>query len=365
MECLLPPRKSLADSKTQNGSRIMLRIDRQNQSFSLLDKSTLVEASITERYDLQEFIANSSDDFFKELGLELFLIGKEVEASSNVQDRIDLLAIDKEGECVVIELKRGNHKLQMFQAISYAGMIAQWEPDDFLKLLDDDQQEALTDFLEIDRDDINRRQRIILIAEAYDYALLIGAEWLSEQYGMDITCCRIAMATDSTTRSEYLACSNVYPAPELAKEAVSRGRKHDVSSKARWTDWKSALGGIANSDVTTYFEQELEAGREAYLLKRILRYRVDGKRRWFMAARKKNAYVWQQGRFDDDVEFWKKGLRAPEGVKPVKKGQCLRLFLDTKDDFKFFHEAATQSLQSSEWHGGSPGPGRDDVGPNS
>ena len=84
-----------------------------------------------------------------------------------------------------------------------------------------------------------------------------------------------------------------------------------------------------------------------------------------MAARKKNAYVWQQGRFDDDVEFWKKGLRAPEGVKPVKKGKCLRLFLATKDDFKFFHEAATQSLQSSEWHGGSPGPGRDDVGPNS
>ena len=252
MECLLPPRKSLADSKTQNGSRIMLRIDRQNQSFSLLDKSTLVEASITERYDLQEFIANSSDDFFKELGLELFLIGKEVEASSNVQDRIDLLAIDKEGECVVIELKRGNHKLQMFQAISYAGMIAQWEPDDFLKLLDDDQQEALTDFLEVDRDDINRRQRIILIAEAYDYALLIGAEWLSEQYGMDITCCRIPMATDSTTRSEYLVCSNVYPAPELAKEAVSRGRKHDVSSKARWTDWK--LDGL---EIGSWGDREL------------------------------------------------------------------------------------------------------------
>ena len=183
MECLLPPRKSLADSKTQNGSRIMLRIDRQNQSFSSLETSTLTEASITERYDLQEFISNSPEDFFREFGLELFLIGKEIEPSKNVQDRIDLLAVDKEGECVVVELKRGNNKLQMLQAISYAGMIAQWEPDDFLKLLDDEQQEALTDFLEVDRNDINRRQRIMLIAEAYDYALLIGAEWLSEAAG--------------------------------------------------------------------------------------------------------------------------------------------------------------------------------------
>jgi hypothetical protein len=34
--------------------------------------------SISERYDLQEFISNSPDAFFQELGLELFLIGKEI-----------------------------------------------------------------------------------------------------------------------------------------------------------------------------------------------------------------------------------------------------------------------------------------------
>ena len=120
----------------------MLKIDRDNQSFALLDTPTLADVSITERYDLQEFISNSPDAFFREIGQELFLLGKEVEPSKNVQDRIDLLAVDKEGTSVVVELKRGNHKLHMLQAISYAGMISQWEPDDFLQLLDDDQQEA-------------------------------------------------------------------------------------------------------------------------------------------------------------------------------------------------------------------------------
>ncbi len=61
------------------------------------------------------------------------------------------------------------------------------------------QQEALSEFLEVDRENINRRQRIILIAEGYDYALLVAAEWLCEKYGVDITCCRIAVAKDAST----------------------------------------------------------------------------------------------------------------------------------------------------------------------
>lgn len=36
----------------------MLKIDRDKQSFSLLDTPTLADVSITERYDLQEFIFN-------------------------------------------------------------------------------------------------------------------------------------------------------------------------------------------------------------------------------------------------------------------------------------------------------------------
>ncbi|NKC16265.1 MAG: hypothetical protein GKR94_29895 [Gammaproteobacteria bacterium] len=340
----------------------MLKIDRDNQSFSLLDTPSLADVSITERYDLQEFICNTPDAFFKEIGQELFLLGKEIEPSKNMQDRIDVLAVDKEGACVVVELKRGNHKLHMMQAISYAGMIAQWSSDDFLQLLDDGKQDALIDFLEeVDVEKINRSQRIILVAEAFDYALLIGAEWLSDNYGVDVMCCRIAVAKDAATNNEYLVCSNVYPAPELAQEAVPRGRRKSATNKAKWSDWDSALAKIKNSAVADYYREQLEAKRESYLRKRILHYRIDGKRRWFAAARQARSYVWQHGRFDGDIEFWQHGLSDAKAVKPVKDGKCLSFFLATKDDFDFFHQAATEKLLASEWLAGSPEEELDEV----
>ena len=339
----------------------MLKIDRDNQSFSLLDTPTLADVSITERYDLQEYICNTPDAFFKEIGQELFLLGKEIEPSKNVQDRIDVLAVDKEGACVVVELKRGNHKLHMMQAISYAGMIAQWSSEDFLQLLDDGKQEALIDFLEVDVEEINRSQRIILVAEAFDYALLIGADWLTDNHGVDVMCCRIAVAKDAATNNEYLVCSNVYPAPELAQEAVPRGRRKTGTAKVKWSDWDSALAMIDNPAVADYYREQLEAQRESYLRKRILHYKIDGKRRWFAAARQARSYVWQHGRFDEDIEFWQHGLSDSTAVKPVKDGMCLRFFLSTKADFEFFHQAATEKLLTSEWMLGSPEEELDEV----
>jgi len=329
----------------------MLKINRENKTFSKLSTPTLAEVAITERYDLQEFISNSPEAFFKELGLELFLVGKELAPSKTVQDRIDLLAIDKEGCCVVIELKRGKNKLQLFQAITYAGMMSQWSPDDFLNLLDGDKQEQLVDFLEVDIDEVNRSQKLVLVAEAFDFSLLIGAEWLHDNYGVSILCCRIALAADAESGNEYLVCSNVYPTPELAQVAISRGRSRS-SQMIAWNDWDVAIATIENEDVAAYYKEQVGANRESYLQKRILHYRIDSKKRWSSHARKDSAYVWQQGRFEGDLEFWSNCLSDTSNIKTVDNGSCLSFSITTKEDFEFFHNAATKELLPTIWTAG-------------
>ena len=327
----------------------MLRIDRQKKAFTRLETPKLAEVSITERNDLQEYICNSPEAFFQEIGQELFLIDKEVQPSDDVEDRIDLLALDKEGQAVIIELKRGNDKLQMFQAISYAGMIAKWQPDDFLDYLDADKRERLLDFLELEKEEINRHQRIILVAEAFDLSVLVGAEWLSEKHGVDIICCRLSLAKDAAANTEFLVCSNVFPAPELVQQAIRRGRGRKGVSHPKWSDWNAALANVSNAALVAFYKKELAAGQENYLRKRYLEYRIAGKRRWFVAARRQKAYVWQHGRFDGDIDYWRSALSQPDQVKPVKDDRCLSFSLSTDQDFQFFHEAAKTKLLTSKW----------------
>jgi hypothetical protein len=237
----------------------------------------------------------------------------------------------------------------MFQAISYAGMVANWHPDDFLSCLDADKQVKLMDFLEVEKEEINRHQRIILIAEAFDYSVLVGAEWLTEKFGVDILCCRLSLGKDAAGNAEFLVCSNIFPAPELAQQAVRRGRSRSTIHPPKWSDWNTALDKVSNAAVVAHYKKELEAGRENYLRKRYLRYRIAGKRRWNIAARRQRAYVWQHGRFDGDLDFWRGGLSQPDQVKPVKDDGCLSFLLATDADFGFFRLAATEKLLNATW----------------
>jgi hypothetical protein len=52
----------------------MVKISRTDKRFACLGTKALCEANIKERYDLQEYIFNSPEDFGKEIGQELKII---------------------------------------------------------------------------------------------------------------------------------------------------------------------------------------------------------------------------------------------------------------------------------------------------
>ena len=252
--------------------------------------------------------------------------------------RIDLLALDRAGRAVIIELKLGNDEKHLFQALSYAAMLSKWTSENFLRLLTSEQREGLDDFLDAGSAvELNMRQRVILIAEAFDYQTLIAAERLSEQYGVDIACCRISLAVDQT--GEFLTCSQILPAPELASQALRSGGNRAAAAVTKSRDWESILGRCKNAAVTKFFRERLEAGQHNRPAKGDIGFsQAGGKKGWYVAVQQNRANVFQKGSFDGDLDFWRDKISDPNTLTRRPSG-VLTFNLSTEQDFSAFQQA--------------------------
>lgn len=331
----------------------MLRIDRSGRRFTRLAEPELAEREIWERQDLQQMVCNSPEQFFAELGERLLLIGQELCPTDVVDDRIDLLAIDTDGTTVILELKRGNHKLQLLQAISYAGMVSKWDGEELVATLadhaalsKDDAREQIGEFLGSGTlGDLNASQRIVLIAEHFDYTVLAAAQWLTEKYDVDIKCFRVQLSQDGDTL--FLSCACVYPPADLSTVAVRRRRAAAEGKPAKWANWDEALAAIHNTAVVDFFKRRLTSGTRASLNSRVLRFRGGGVRLG-VVARRARAYVWQRPRFKGDMEFWRTRLDAQADVAEVRGGEALSFVLTTPADFRSFEDVVERQLSGVE-----------------
>jgi hypothetical protein len=332
----------------------MLRIDRAKRTLTRLGSKPLASAGILERNDLQQMIRNAPADFFAELGEQLLPLGEEIRPSEVVDDRIDLLALDTDGAAVIIELKRGAHKLQLLQALAYAALISDWTPDRliaehsrFSQKSEGEAEEEIDEFLDAGSSTLNASQRVLLIAEEYDFEVLATAKWLSERYEVSIACWRAELASDAS--GDYLSLSCIYPPPELAKVARTR-RAQRNERPPRWFDWDEALSAISNPAVVKFYRDRLKENLPSRLRRRMLIFEVDNRRRFIMSARARHAYVWQRGRFDGDEEFWRGRLGQNCRLDPVADGKAMRFFLNTTGEFDAFWRAYREDMAGKTFH---------------
>ena len=294
-----------------------------------LEPVALCDAGISETYDLQEYIFNSPDEFCQELGQELEILNKEVRING---DRIDLLALDNDGNAVIIELKRGSHKLQLLQAIGYAGMIAKWSVEECKVIAKD--PKVIDEFGE----QLNENQRILLVAEEYDFEVLAGAEWLYAK-GVEIDCVRVALAVDGI--AEFLTFTQIFPTPELAEQAR---RKHTKSVTVVNGSWEDAFGQVDNEAVLEFFKRHLNSGKANKLRYREVAFAGD----YHVYLKKRFACVecWNT-RSSNDIEFWRSRLSNPDSVRTYSRSQSddsLRFRLFTASDVTAFETVVEHGL---------------------
>ena len=237
----------------------MLRIDKNDKKLVRLAESALAGANHWER-ELQLMICAAPTAFCEEMGESLWVIGQEVRPSDAVQDRIDILALDEAGGAVVIELKRGSHKMQLLQAVSYAGMMSRWAPDRFVETLaanynqsSDDARAAIEEHTGSDISSINNAQRIFADSQDFDPALLVATEWLHENFGVDIRCYRLHLSQESG--NDYLTCTCIYPPIEIANLTRGTDNKQGRTGTADWESWRQLSQQLKILRSKTLFEQ--------------------------------------------------------------------------------------------------------------
>lgn len=152
--------------------------------------ATMPEGDRLER-DLELWIESNPEI----IGTDIMIIGRQVETDSGF---IDLLGIDRSGNTVIIELKRGLlPRDAIAQAIDYASNVAEWK--DLAKLneecqkykskeLEDAFNEAFQSVDGVDLESItfNSTQRIILVGFAIETSLERMINWLSDSYKVNI-----------------------------------------------------------------------------------------------------------------------------------------------------------------------------------
>jgi hypothetical protein len=208
----------------------MYIIDKENKTATAIKKKKFSDLGFTERYDLQEWIANQPSI----LGEDLLIIQKEFDGFYETKERLDLLALDKSGNIVIIENKLDDSgKDVVWQALKYVSYCATLKKSEiggiYQKYLgaSGNAEEKLTDFFNDDFDNIKLNpqdgdQRIILVAANFRKEVTSTVLWLRE-HGVDIKCVRVTPYQDA--EKILLDSTIILPVPEVADYQIQRSSK--------------------------------------------------------------------------------------------------------------------------------------------
>lgn len=204
-------------------------------SLNPIPRTTMHEQFFREREDLQRLLKGS----ISVLGDDLFVLAEEFSEWQDSKRRVDILALDRDGSLVVIELKRtedGGH--MELQAIRYAAMVSTLSFHQavsahakFLKSEAAEAEAAVLDFLGVTEppEDFGQRVRIVLVAPDFSRELTTAVLWLNTN-GLDIRCVRLRPY--NLDQRTLLEIDQIIPLREAQEYTVRLKEKQEEARQA-------------------------------------------------------------------------------------------------------------------------------------
>jgi hypothetical protein len=220
----------------------------KNKVEKKLEQQNFKELKMSEVNHLQEIIANDPEV----LGEDLLIIQKEFHDFDDTNERLDLLALDKPGNLVVIENKLDDSgKDVTWQIIKYASYVSALTKDKITKIFQDyldknkneeKAEEELKNFFEKDDfdeiilNDGETSQRLILVAGNFRKEITSSVLWLSK-FGLKIQCIKaIPYKSDNKT---FLDMNQIIPVKDVEEYMIGINKKEraieEIKEKTKQT----------------------------------------------------------------------------------------------------------------------------------
>ncbi|NOJ92525.1 hypothetical protein HMI51_06225 [Corallococcus coralloides] len=206
-------------------------------SLKKVESVSFAREGVRERQDLQKWLRDEPEA----LGEELLIVAEEFGDWEDSRRRIDLLALDRSANLVVIELKRtedGGH--MELQAIRYAAMVSSMTFEDVVRVHEDYLQQQGSDqsarariaaFLNTSPEEpaeLSNSPRIILVSQDFSREVTTTVLWLVER-GLDLTC--IQVLPYKVEGRMFLELRQVLPLEEASDYQVRLRRKDEAVRK--------------------------------------------------------------------------------------------------------------------------------------
>jgi len=262
----------------------LYQIKRSVNNIVQLQERTFSELGFRERDHLQEWIAKNPEV----LGEDLLIIQKEFNGFSQTNERLDLLALDKEGGLVIIENKLDDTGRDVvWQSLKYASYCSTLSTSQIIKIFqsyldnhsaDADAKSTILEFMETEDEStlvLNRKdQRIILVANSFRKEVTSTVLWLRD-HDLQVQCFRAkpySMGDDI-----FLQVEQIIPIPEVSDFIV------DIREKDKEDRGKSATVAQTEADLLEFWK-----GVKFRMSERQINYfdNIKAQPRWYLGFSK-------------------------------------------------------------------------------
>ncbi|MGX2968545.1 DUF4268 domain-containing protein [Ursidibacter sp. B-7004-1] len=217
----------------------MYILNKSNKELKEINKTTFSEQSLKERYDLQEWIDNNPKILSDALGEDILIIQKEFSDFDETKERLDLLAIDKHGNLVLIENKLDDSGRDVtWQALKYASYCSSFNKEQIIQIYQEylnkkypnqnkNASEEFREFFELEFEDIplnsGFNQRIILISRKFRKEVTSAVLWLRRK-NIDIQCVKF-VPYQLDENKIIIDIDKIIPIPETEEYMIKMSQK--------------------------------------------------------------------------------------------------------------------------------------------